>query len=673
MSQSRPVEVAPGIYWVGGTFANQGLQCNPYLLIDDQEAVLIDPGSILDFEEVWGNVCSLISPDQIRYVILHHQDPDLCSSVPLFEQRGCRFQLVTHWRTKMLVRYYGVSSDFYIVNSHQNQLKLTSGRTLSFLPAPYLHFPGAIMTYDALTQTLFSSDLFGAFSPFWTLEAPEDYLEQMKSFHEHYMPSNEVIRPVMESLMGLPILLIAPQHGSLIRNDIRMYIKALRDLECGAFLHSVRKNLDISGGYLASTEAVLKRYASLYGQSEAQRVLLESGFRADPDLRILPVLEADHQMWDMVSERMFARKGVEWLMTAEPLVERLAYEYEIPLPEVYTAHLARSNSELQRLSEENKSLLAARDRLAQNLIGVEQSMTHSQLTGLYNFPFFQNYLNEEIGAITAKGLQTNPALIVLSLDQIERIKYRYGDKEVDQLFKNTALLLEATQEDYQVYFKLPGSLFACYIPHAAKARAVEVAEELRNAIASSRKFVETVTASIGVVSLQELQPEEQQPSVASNRFYEIAQERVRIAKNKGKNRVCSNSSPEDTPSKCDILLVEPEQTVADVISVVLENMQYNVQRATDGEIALEMAGRYQPELILSEVMLPKMDGFSLRQELLLRSDTKSIPVLYMSHLKTEESVRRAMDLGVIHYFRKPLMLAELRGVISNLASKGERL
>ena len=673
MNQSRPAEIAPGIYWVGGTFVNKGLQCNPYLLIDDQEAVLIDPGSVLDFEEVWGNVCSLISPDQIRYVILHHQDPDLCSSVPLFEQRGCRFQLVTHWRTKTLVRYYGVSSDFHIINSHQNQLKLASGRTLSFLPAPYLHFPGAVMTYDARTQTLFSSDLFGAFSEDWTLEAGEDYLERMKSFHEHYMPSNEVIRPVMESLMGLPIMLIAPQHGSLIRNDIRMYIKALRDLECGAFLHSVRKNLDISGGYLASAEAVLKRYASLYGQPEAQRVLTESGLRADSDLRVFPAQEADHQMWNALLEKMFARKGLEWLLTAEPLVERLSYEYEIPLPEVYTAHLARSNSELQRLSEENKSLSAARDRLVENLAGVEHSMSHSMLTGLYNFQFFQKYLKEEIGGIIEKELGSSPALIVLSLDQTERIKYRYGDKEVEQMFKNAALLLESIREDYQVYFKLPGSLFACYIPHAAKERAVAVAEEIRNAIASSGKFVEAVTASIGVVSLQELQPEEHQKSIAPDRFYEIALERVRIAKNKGKNRVCGSSSPEDKPSTCDILLVEPEQTVAEVITVVLENMHYSVQHAADGEKALEIAGRFQPALILSEVMLPKMDGFVLRQELLLRSDTKSIPVLYMSHLKTEASVRRAADLGVIHYFKKPLMLAEIQGVVSNLAEKGERL
>lgn len=87
MDRLHPAEIASGIYWVGEGSQTKGLQCNPYLLIDGQEAVLIDPGSVLDFESVWENVCGLVSPDRIRYVILHHQDPDLASSVPLFEKK----------------------------------------------------------------------------------------------------------------------------------------------------------------------------------------------------------------------------------------------------------------------------------------------------------------------------------------------------------------------------------------------------------------------------------------------------------------------------------------------------------------------------------------------------------------------------------------------------------
>jgi DNA-binding response OmpR family regulator len=117
--------------------------------------------------------------------------------------------------------------------------------------------------------------------------------------------------------------------------------------------------------------------------------------------------------------------------------------------------------------------------------------------------------------------------------------------------------------------------------------------------------------------------------------------------------------------------VEPEDTSAEVIGTVLENMHYHVQRAVDGKEAQAMAEQCLPTLILSEVMLPKLDGFALRQRLLMRSETKNIPMLYMSHLKTEDSVRRAADLGVIHYLKKPLMLAEIQGIIRNLTDRGE--
>lgn len=116
MTTTRTEEIAAGIYWVGGCAQDGGLHCNPYLIVDGDEGVLIDPGSVLDFEDVYENVCSIISLEKIKYVILHHQDPDFCSAVPLFEKAGAKFEIVTHWRTQTLVKYYGIQSNYYIIN-----------------------------------------------------------------------------------------------------------------------------------------------------------------------------------------------------------------------------------------------------------------------------------------------------------------------------------------------------------------------------------------------------------------------------------------------------------------------------------------------------------------------------------------------------------------------------
>jgi len=99
VSRTGAESLGSGYYWVGSAMMADKLQCNPYLLVDGDEAVLFDPGSVLDFEEVKASIASIIPLEKIRYIVLHHQDPDLASSAALFEKEGLSFTIVTHWRT----------------------------------------------------------------------------------------------------------------------------------------------------------------------------------------------------------------------------------------------------------------------------------------------------------------------------------------------------------------------------------------------------------------------------------------------------------------------------------------------------------------------------------------------------------------------------------------------
>ena len=112
------MELKKGIYWVGADLQYEGLQCNPYLIIDGDEAALIDPGSVLDFEYVFKNVTDLIPLEKLKYVILHHEDPDLCSSVPLFEAKGADFRIITHWMTHLLSNYYVSLVLFFCISNY---------------------------------------------------------------------------------------------------------------------------------------------------------------------------------------------------------------------------------------------------------------------------------------------------------------------------------------------------------------------------------------------------------------------------------------------------------------------------------------------------------------------------------------------------------------------------
>ncbi len=80
------VEIADGIYWVGFYDAQSGLHCNPYLILDHDEAVVIDGGSRPDFATVMMKIMQTgIAPKQIQALVYQHYDPDLCGSIPNFE------------------------------------------------------------------------------------------------------------------------------------------------------------------------------------------------------------------------------------------------------------------------------------------------------------------------------------------------------------------------------------------------------------------------------------------------------------------------------------------------------------------------------------------------------------------------------------------------------------
>lgn len=670
MQIPMPIEIAKNIYTVGGHDQNEFLQCNPYLIIDGDEAVLIDPGSVLDFEAVYRNVTSLVPIENIKYVVLHHQDPDFCSSVPLFEKMGAKFQVVTHWRTKTLVKYYGITSPYYIVNKNKFRLKLSSGRELDFIQTPYLHFSGAIATYDRETKTLFSSDLFGAFSSKWSLEADESYMERMKAFHEHYMPSNEIIRPVMEVFHGMEIDLVAPQHGSLIRNDIKRYIVALRELECGAFLRPIRRDLAKSGGYKDVCSTILKRYASIYGHEEVLKVFEHHEVLLDDELNILDYDYTGGMLWNILFERIFAIKGLQGLIVLEPLVRQLANEYELSMPGLYDTGLKTVEESNLQLQEEIRLLKEINTRMQDSIEEAKRELTRDAQTGLYSYEFYKSFFSKEITLLVENPIHQNPGLVIMNVDNMENIKFSYGDLEVDEILKNIVYLLDDIKEDGDTLFRLHGAWFALYRQNTNKKALVLTAEKIRNRISISKKFVEKITASIGVVTFDEIKEEMGTAIYMDEIMHAVAVKRVNIARNNGKNSVCSSSIiRENENNQGNILIVDPDDANKEVLKGYIENFGYEIWTASNGDEALKLCEEHAMNLIITEVMLPQMDGFLFREKLISQSSTMNIPFIFLSYLKDEDSVKRAASLGVRYYYKKPYMISELTGIIDTIIRK----
>ncbi len=665
MAVQKYAEIADGIYFVGSGLQENGLHCMPYLIVEGKEAVLIDPGSVLDFEYVYENVCSLIPLEQLKYIILHHEDPDFCSAVPLFEQRGATFKIITHWRTQTLIRYYGVKSEYYLVSKNKFKFIFETGRELSFILTPYLHFAGSIVTYDNKTKTLFSSDLFGAFSAStWNLYADDSYMERMLTFHEHYMPSHDIMSACMDIFLGMEINLIAPQHGSLIKERIREHIIALRNLECGTMLKPVHKSLAKAGGYSGLCNKIIKRMNSIFGKEEVIEVLSGIDIQLNEDMEITDYNYTGNILWNMIFEKILSKKGLNWLLLLEPYVKTLSSEYEVMIPQVYQSHLKRFEEDAIKLNKENEMLKEINMRLEKGLNEAMNKLTRCPLTGIYNYEFFQSFLSSEIRSILEGNSEQNPCLIIISPDRIENLRYTLGDQEVDETLRNLVYLLKEAKDNADMIFRVKETQFALYIQHSTKEKAKEFSELFRNEVAASKKFIEPITVSIGIASFHEIR--NRKVENLDRVFFEMALERLNYAKLTGNNKIYADKLEErEYSGKCEILLVDTDEVSISVMRTFLENYGYQVCTASDGEEAYQLAEVRKINLIVSEVMLPKMDGFLLRERLLAGSTTKEIPFIMISYQKDENTIKRAAALGIEHYFKRPIMMSEFLGVVGN--------
>ncbi len=243
----NPVEIAERVWWVGHVQVDDPFQCHVYLIEQGEQSVLIDPGSRLTFQHTLRKIESIIPFTFIRYFICHHQDPDITGALPIIDEIVSRDDalLVTHWRARALIRHYALKLPFWLVDEHDWKLDLED-RALSFIFTPYAHFPGAFCTFDQRTRVLFSSDLCGGFTEEFSLFArDESYFEAMRPFHEHYMPSRDILAYAIARIEEYPVRIIAPQHGSIIPAPLVGFVlNKLKHLDCGIYLMA-RESSDI--------------------------------------------------------------------------------------------------------------------------------------------------------------------------------------------------------------------------------------------------------------------------------------------------------------------------------------------------------------------------------------------------------------------------------------------
>ena len=573
------IEVAHRVWWVGHVQKDDVFQCHVYLIEQGDQSVLVDPGSKLTFRHTLSKIEQVIPFSHIRYFICHHQDPDITGALTLIDQMVSRDDavVVTHWRAQELLKHYALDLPFWLVDQNDWQLELDD-RRLSFVFTPYAHFPGAFCSFDEHTRVLFSSDLFGGFTEKFSLvAADESYYESLRPFHEHYMPSRDILGFAVAQMQRHPVRMILPQHGSIIPEHLVDYMFAkLKELECGLYLMASESTdihrlsrLNQTLKDITRTMMVTRDFGELATRllEIARRMipaeLLEFYARTDDDevlyfapenryrgrvgevpARIAEILGLDHKSWLHSEHNGFKSMSLPRECGSEhciviPLFSPDAGQVQgVAVIRLLGADYADQDV-AQVIDQMSVPLQIAlkRESIYRSLDMERQHFFERAIRDPLTELFTRLYMQDAVGRLFALHDRNPEALVAVALIDIDHFKAvndGYGHMQGDVVLKRIAASLKEAARETDIPVRLGGEEFAVFLA-GNQARGVgSFAERLRRTV-ENLEFdapLDGLVVSISVGTAMRVPGEEM------NDFLGRADAALYRAKQAGRNRVC---------------------------------------------------------------------------------------------------------------------------------------
>ena len=262
-------KLAQDIYWVGADdrrlekFENlfpipRGVSYNSYLILDEK-TVLMDSADETVGRTFEANVEHLLESRPLDYLIIQHMEPDHAACIARMAQLYPEMKLLGSAQAGTMLKQFfplDLSSRFEAVK--EGDILATGNHTLSFIAAPMVHWPEVLMTYDMVTQTLFSADAFGTFGALNghifadEVNFDRDWLDDARRYYANIVGKyGGPVQAVLKKAASLQISMIAPLHGPVWRQDLE-YI-----------LHKY----DLWSRCQPETQGVVICYGSMYGNT----------------------------------------------------------------------------------------------------------------------------------------------------------------------------------------------------------------------------------------------------------------------------------------------------------------------------------------------------------------------------------------------------------------------
>ncbi|MDE7435045.1 MAG: FprA family A-type flavoprotein [Lachnospiraceae bacterium] len=263
-------KVTDDVVWIGGSdrrlalFENifpipRGVSYNSYLL-KDEKTVLLDTVDRSIAEQFLENLAYALEGRNLDYVIVNHMEPDHCALIRDILVRYPQAQVVGNAKTfTMMDQFFDFDLTGKTVTVKEGDTLETGRHTLSFIMAPMVHWPEAMMTYDTVDKILFSADAFGTFGALNgnifadELDFERDWLDDARRYYTNIVGKyGAPVQAVLKKATGIEIAVICPLHGPIWRENLSYLLEKYQTWS----------------SYEAEDQAVMIAYASMYGNTE---------------------------------------------------------------------------------------------------------------------------------------------------------------------------------------------------------------------------------------------------------------------------------------------------------------------------------------------------------------------------------------------------------------------
>lgn len=263
-------QIQEDLYWVGGTdrrlalFENmypipRGVSYNSYLVMDEQ-TVLLDTVDRAVSDIFLENIAHVLGDRALNYLIVNHMEPDHCAVIGELLLRYPALKVVGNAKTiAMIKQFYDFEVDSHAVIVKEGDTLSTGQHTFTFVMAPMVHWPEAMVTYDTTRKILYSADAFGTFGAMnGNLFADEvnfdrDWMDDARRYYTNIVGKyGPQVQALLKKAAGLEIAMICPLHGPVWRTDIAKFVE----------------KYDRWSSYRPEEAAVLIAYGSVYGHTE---------------------------------------------------------------------------------------------------------------------------------------------------------------------------------------------------------------------------------------------------------------------------------------------------------------------------------------------------------------------------------------------------------------------